>query len=84
MTQTKTRSRKAKALSASDAKLQKLLDQEMQQFFDQLQDESDSTEPWRDWDNESREIFYQWCMEIDTLTATERLKVDLWKALTKF
>jgi hypothetical protein len=60
------------------------IDAEMKAAFDQMQQESDSTEPWRKWDDESRCLWDAWCSEIDTLRLEERLKLDLWRQLGRF
>ncbi len=60
------------------------IDTEMQAAFNEVQQASDSTEPWREWDDESRCLWDEWCAEIDTLLVEERLKLDLWRQLGAF
>lgn len=69
-------------VSLSNQALWQQLDATMQAAFNQVQQASDPLEPWRDWDESSCCLWYDWCADLDILLVTERLQLDLWRQLS--
>jgi hypothetical protein len=63
-------------VSPSNPALWQQLDAAMPAAFKQVQQASDPLAPWREWDEASRSLWYDWCADLDTRLVAERLPLD--------